>query len=127
MKFISRKTHSILDYVMGVVLIAAPWILGFANIEAAKWSAVGVGIAMLGMSLLTDYEGGVMKTIPMSAHLTMDVLAGIFLAVSPWLFGFSDQVYLPHLIFGILEVGAGLCTQPVSQHANANHMNIRHA
>lgn len=28
MKFITRKTHAVLDYIMGVLLIASPWILG---------------------------------------------------------------------------------------------------
>jgi uncharacterized membrane protein len=123
MKIISRKFHAVMDYVMGALLIAAPWILGFADIDAAKWSSVGVGIVMLLMSFITDYEGGGKKVLSMSAHLTMDVIAGVFLAVSPWLFGFHDRVYLPHLILGILEIGAGLMTQTTSQHPNGQHVD----
>jgi hypothetical protein len=41
----------------------------------------------------------------------IDLMSGIFLAVSPWLFGFADEVYLPHLVLGILEVGAALFTK----------------
>ncbi len=47
----------------------------------------------------------------MPIHLGADVLAGILLAASPWLFGFSDRVFWPHLIVGALEIGAGLITQ----------------
>lgn len=121
MKFISRKFHTVLDYMAGIVLIAAPWLLGFASFAQATWVAVIIGITIIGMSLFTDYEGGIVKAIPMSSHLTMDVIAGLVLAASPWLFGFSEQVFLPHLILGLLEIGAGLFTDPASQHAKRPH------
>ncbi|WP_207424419.1 SPW repeat protein [Desertivirga brevis] len=123
MRFISRKFHAVLDYMSGVILIAAPWILGFADVEGAKWSAVIVGAVILLMSFLTDYEGGGKKVLSMSTHLTMDVLAGIFLAASPWLLNFDEQVYMPHLIMGILEIGAGLFTERESQHSHHHHLD----
>jgi hypothetical protein len=128
MRFISRRFHAVLDYIIGIALLAAPWLFNFDEIEAARWSAVAVGALILIMSFITDYEGGGKKVLSMSTHLTMDILAGLFLAASPWLFGFADQVYLPHLIVGIMEMGAGLFTERRSQHAHARHVdNIRHA
>jgi len=116
MKIISRKFHAMMDYIVGILLIAAPWIFGFSDIQAAKWVAIIIGLMVLLMSMVTDYEGGGKKMLSMGTHLTMDVIAGIFLAASPWIFGFSDEVYLPHLIVGILEIGAGLMTERTSQH-----------
>lgn len=127
MKIISRKTHAVLDYIMGVLLIASPWLFGFSGNEAAKWSAIAVGIIMLLTSLITNYEGGLIKVLAMSMHLVMDIVAGIFLAVSPWLLGFHDQVYLPHLVLGILEIGAACCTQRASQYVMPLKNNIRQA
>ena len=46
----------------------------------------------------------------MPVHLWIDGLAGALLAVSPWLFGFSELVWAPHLIVGLLEIGAALFT-----------------
>lgn len=123
MKFISRKTHAVLDYLVGVVLIAAPWLLGFSDNNAATWSAVGVGLVTLVMSAMTDYEGGMIKMLPMSAHLTMDLLAGIFLAASPWLFGYSDRIFLPHLIVGVMEIAVVVFTERTSQHSGS----VRHS
>ena len=37
--------------------------------------------------------------------------SGLFLAASPWHFGFADYVWIPHVAFGLLEVGASLMTQ----------------
>jgi len=129
MRFISRKVHAVLDYIVGILLIAAPWLLNFSDIEAAKWTAVSIGALVLIMSFMTDYEGGGKKVLSMSTHLTMDVLAGLFLAASPWIFNFDEQVFLPHLIVGILEIGAGLFTERSSQHSGAHHAdhNIRPA
>ena len=121
MRFISRKFHAVLDYITGILLIAAPWLFNFEEVESAKWVAIAAGILILGLSFMTDYEGGGKKAISMSGHLTMDVITGIFLAVSPWLFNFDEYVYLPHLIIGIMEIAAGLFTERTSQHSHRHH------
>ena len=111
MKIISTKTHGVLDYLVGIILIASPWIFGFADGTAAQWIPVILGIAALVYSLMTDYELGAAKIISMKTHLTLDLVSGIFLAVSPWLLGFSDRVSTPHVILGILEIGAAMMTK----------------
>ena len=111
MRFIPTRTHGAIDYLMGALLIAAPYGLGFADGTAAQWVPQIVGAALVGASLLTDYELGVVRVIPMPVHLLLDVAAGALLAASPWLFGFADRVFWPHLILGLLEIGAGLTTE----------------
>jgi hypothetical protein len=113
MRFIKTKTHGYIDYIMGVLLIAAPWIFDFAAGGAETWVPVILGAGMILYSLLTDYELGASPRISMRTHLVLDLVAGVLLAVSPWLFGFADDVWEPHLIFGILEIGAALFTQRV--------------
>lgn len=123
MRFISRKFHAVLDYAAGILLIAAPWLFGFTSLAAAMWTAIIFGIIIIGMSIFTNYEGGTVKIIPMATHLRLDVIAGLILAASPWLFGFADQFYGLYLILGILELGAGLFTVSRSQHAHGPHAN----
>lgn len=113
MRFIPTKVHGYLDYIVGALLIAAPWLFHFANGGAETWVPVILGAAAIIYSVLTDYELGVAHLIPMPAHLIMDLVSGILLAVSPWLFGFADDVYAPHLIIGIFEIGASLFTKRV--------------
>ena len=113
MRFISTKAHGILDYLMGVVLIAAPWIFDFAEGGAETWVPVILGAGTIVYSLITDYEYSATKKLSMRTHLWIDMLAGAFLAASPWIFGFADYVYLPHLILGLAEIGAAICTDPV--------------
>jgi len=125
MRFISTKVHGVLDYLVGLLLIAAPWIFNFDNGTAAQWVPVIIGALVIFMSLMTDYEAGAFRTISMKSHLVMDVIAGIFLAASPWLFGFAGQVYLPHLIVGLFAIFAGLFTETAPRNVGYRERNER--
>ncbi len=115
MRFISTRTHGVLDYVVGALLIVVPYILGFADGTAAQWVPQFLGLVAIGGALMTDYELGVMRVIPMPVHLMIDIGSGALLALSPWLFGFSDRVLWPHLLVGVMEIGAGLMTRTVPE------------
>jgi hypothetical protein len=119
MKILSTKAHGILDYLVGALLIAAPWLFDFARNGAETWVPVILGVSTIIYSLLTDYELGAYRVLSMKTHLTLDMLGGALLAVSPWLFNFDDHVYLPHLILGIFEIGAALMTERSPEHAAA--------
>jgi len=116
---IPTRTHAIIDYVMGALLIIVPFVFNFGAVSsAALWVPVVVGLAILGMSLITAYELSLAKLIPMPIHLGADVLAGLLLAASPWLFGFAEQLWLPHLVLGIAELGIALLTR---RHSSVEH------
>ena len=110
-KFIDTKTHGYLDYLVSVALIAAPWVLDFYRDGAETWLPVILGVGTIVYSLLTDYELGVSRQISMRKHLMLDLFSGVILGISPWLFGFADYVWAPHLILGILEIGVALMTR----------------
>src|SRR5215212_8655346 len=124
MRMIPTSVHAIMDYTVGLLLIAAPWIFQFADDSTtATWISIIVGVAMIGMSAITDYEGGFLAhAIPMQMHLIADAIAGAFLAVSPWLFGFADQganAWAPFLVIGVAELGTALMTDPVARERTA--------
>lgn len=110
---LSTRTHGYLDYLAGALLISAPWLLGFYRGGAESWVFVGAGVAVLGYSLLTDYELGVVRRIQMPVHLWLDGISGVLLAASPWLFAFDDVVRAPHLVMGIVEIVAALMTNTI--------------
>lgn len=111
MRVIPTRLHGFIDYIVGAVLMASPYVLGFADGGPAEFIPVALGLAALIYSLLTDYELGAMRAIPMPVHLGLDAASGVLLATSPWLFGFADRVYLPHLLFGLFEIVASLTTR----------------
>jgi len=114
MRFIPSRLHAPLDYIVGVGLIAAPWVLQFSEHTAATVISIVLGIGLIAYSLLTDYELGVLRVFPMSVHTLFDIAAGAFLAASPWIFGFADEtanVWVPHLVVGLAAVFLGLTTK----------------
>ena len=125
MKLISTRVHGVLDYLVGALLIAAPFILGFADNGPAMWVPIVIGAMTILMALITDFELSVAKIIPMRVHLMMDVAAGLLLAASPWLFGFADYVYLPHLLVGLMELAVVVLSdrepRGVTGHTNDTH------
>jgi hypothetical protein len=128
MKFIDRKTHGYLDYIVGLLLIAAPWLLDFYRGGAETWVPVILGVGVILYSLFTDYELGAARKIPFGTHLTLDILGGIFLAVSPWLFNFDEHVYLPHLVAGIMEIAVASFTKRTNTaHSGHEHGERRFA
>ncbi len=111
MRFIPTRIHALMDYLTGIVLIAAPFVFRFADNTAAQWVPMLLGAAILVMALMTDFELSLANVIPMPVHLGVDAAGGLLLLASPWLFGFADRVYLPHLLFGLFSVAASLVTR----------------
>jgi len=111
MRFIPTKVYGVMDYIMGILLIASPWLFDFNRGGMETWIPVILGVGALVYSVMTDYELGLTRTLTMPTHLTLDLVSGILLAVSPWIFGFADYVYLPHLVLGIIEIGVSLMTK----------------
>ena len=107
-RFIPTKVHGALDYIVGVALIGAPWIFGFADMGGpAMIIPIVLGIGLILYSLFTKYEWGLVKVLGMPYHLIFDVVASVFLALSPWIFGFANQpmnVWLPHVVVGITVI-----------------------
>ncbi len=114
MKVISTRAHGVLDYVVGGLLIASPWLFDFARGGVETWLPVILGAGAILYSLVTDYELGAVRKLSMRSHLWLDALSGVLLAASPWLFGFAEYVYLPHLIIGLAEIGVAMMTKTVS-------------
>jgi hypothetical protein len=127
MRFIPTKVHGVMDYIMGILLIASPWLFDFNRGGMETWIPVILGVGALVYSVMTDYELGLTRTLAMPTHLTLDLVSGILLAASPWIFGFADHVYLPHLVLGIIEIGASLMTKREPSNEGRRHRGGRMA
>lgn len=113
MRFIPTRVHGMMDYLMAIVVATMPWWSGNNRGGAETWVPVAVGAGMALYSLMTDYELGVARKIPMGVHLALDMGGGALLAASPWLFGFSDLNTTPYVVLGVVEVLTALCTRTV--------------
>lgn len=80
MKTISTKTHALIDYAWAAVVPALPRLLDCGPV-ATRFLA-GAGLGTLVYSLLTHYELGAFKVLPMTTHLTLDLLSGLALVAA---------------------------------------------
>jgi hypothetical protein len=116
MRIIPTRMHGMLDYIVGLLLVISPWLFGFSDVGTAKWTFIVIGVAMLLTSLMTNYELGVVHVVPMHIHLWVDAIAGVVLALSPWILGYADDAganaWLPALVIGIAEIGAAAMSDP---------------
>lgn len=107
-RFIPTKVHGAIDYIGAIALFFAPTIFGFNNVGGAAVAIPMIlGVGLLLYSLFTRYELGLFKVIGFPIHLAVDFVAAAFLAVSPFLFGFSDEAanaWVPHVVVGILVI-----------------------
>jgi hypothetical protein len=107
-RFLPTKIHGALDYLVAIALILAPNIFQFSGVGgAAVWIPRALGVVLIVYSVFTNYEWGVFKLFAMPYHLVIDFLASVFLAASPFIFGFykdSPNVWLPHLVVGLAVI-----------------------
>jgi hypothetical protein len=115
MRFIPTKVHGVLDYLYVLILFFIPTIFHFNTNSAPTLTMDVVSSTVLVYSTFTKYELGISKYLPMKIHLLLDVIVGIFLAVSPWIFGFANYVYAPHLFFGLFAVIVALLSKKSSE------------
>ncbi|MDX1951247.1 MAG: hypothetical protein SFY81_03635 [Verrucomicrobiota bacterium] len=110
MKPFSTRVHGILDYTIGILLVLAPVVFDLDTNTAEGRTPILVGVLSLLYSLMTDYELGLVRLLPMRLHLMLDLLVSGILFFSPWLFRFNERIWLPHALLGVLGMGVALMT-----------------
>ena len=105
---ISLLAHGAIEYLAGALLIAAPFLLDFRSGAA---TAVGVvaGVAVIVIAATTTGRTSLVDSIPLSAHLLLDLLLAALLIASPFLFGYDNEG-APTAFFLILGVAHLLIT-----------------
>jgi hypothetical protein len=87
-KTISPAKHAVLDYGVVATFFGLGMRFRGRNNAAAALAFVNAGM-VLGVSLATDYPGGVWKRISFKTHGMMDAMQAALAAVGPILFGFA--------------------------------------
>jgi hypothetical protein len=103
MNMIPTRVHGVLDYfsVLGMFLAsrARP-----SSGQATQFLTVMAALTLL-YSLLTRYELGMFKLIPMKGHLTLDGSSGVLFCATPLLLRDEEQPVLQALVaFGLFEL-----------------------
>src|SRR5215207_9686492 len=101
----STKTHGLIDYLTGAALMIVPGFMnGTARTRALLQSS---GAAALAYSAMTNYERGLVKLLPMRAHLALDALSGATLVTAAGMMEEEDPGVRTALLgVGLFEIAA---------------------
>jgi hypothetical protein len=79
----------VLDYATVAAFLNAPMVFGFQGTPATivYWLS-GIHLLMTGC---TDFPLGFFKFIPFRIHGAIELVAGVFLAFAPWIYGFAGD------------------------------------
>ena len=88
-KLIGPKSHAVLDYATAGTFFALAARYRETN-PAASLLAFVNGAAVLGLSLLTDYPGGLFPAVSFRTHGVVDAIQAAMSATGPALMGFAD-------------------------------------
>ena len=114
MRVVPTKVHGIFDLVTGPTLAAAPNLLRLKDGRGSSLPPRLTGLLGTGLSVMTDYETGAVRLVPMKAHLVFDGASGAALASTPWLSGAAKngvRHWLPHAVIGLTEIAMALTTR----------------
>jgi hypothetical protein len=89
-KPISTKAHAVIDYVSIAKLLVLPRVMGWSRPLTQGITLLALG--KLAYTFFTRHELGVLKKIPMKAHLAMDAAGGAALCAMPMLLGDEEDV-----------------------------------
>lgn len=110
MALFTTRTHGVLDYLSVGTLLALPRVFGWD--QSVRSLLTNAALGTLGASLLTRYELGLFKVIPMRGHLTLDAMTGALLAAAPFTFLDEDTPVTAALVgFGLFEILAAFTTE----------------
>lgn len=110
--FISTAFYGVLSYIIALTMIASPWLFDLVHVSSAAFlMPMYFGWLQLIMAIFADNELSPIRKFPMQMHLTIDVLVGFFIAVSPWLYTFSSKAFWPEVLIGGLLIFLGLFTK----------------
>jgi hypothetical protein len=87
---IPRFLHGVLEYIEGVLFIAAPFLFGFDEDTAVALSLI-VGVVLLVVAASTDGPSSMVNQVPLTVHVAYDYLLAVLLIVMPFGLGFSDE------------------------------------
>jgi hypothetical protein len=82
--------HSLIEYVAGVALIAAPLLLDY-HAGAAKAVSIVLGVLVIFLAATTTSTMSLINQVPLSMHIVFDYAIVAVLIASPFLFSFSDE------------------------------------
>jgi len=109
---ISHFLHGTIEYLAGVLLIAAPFLFSFES-DAATAVSIIAGVLVIAIAAATDGPSSLINSIPIATHILLDFALAAALIAAPFLFGFTDESSATafFLVLGVLHLLVTIATR----------------
>jgi hypothetical protein len=111
---VSLFVHGLLEYGVGALSIAAPFLFSFES-DTATVVAILLGAGIVVLGFVTASPTGVSRSLPLASHVVLDYVASLFMIVAPFIFGFTDDAAAT-AYFVVIGVGFLLLTIATKYH-----------
>jgi hypothetical protein len=115
---IDATLHGVTDYTAGATLTTVfPKLVGIEGTRSARQVRIA-GAIHAGYSTITDYPLGIVKLLPFQAHLAIDAVGAIALAVTPFVTGQWKQGrkhWMTHVGLCLFELASLAMTDPTGR------------
>ncbi len=102
---LSMTVHSLAEPFLALVLIGAPFALGFDSVGAPTALSIVAGVLVLVVAMSTCWRLSLVKVLPVVAHAAIDLVLGVLLLASPFLFAYRGDSGAATAFFIVLGVG----------------------
>ncbi len=111
-RLVPWTVHVAIEYAAAVLLIAAPFLFGFET-DTARWTAIALGVVVLLIAVISRSPISVTKTLPTSAHATLDYVLVVVLVLAPFVLGFADDTAAVtfFVLLGVAHAATSLLTR----------------
>ena len=110
---ISTRTHGMIDYAWATTAGALPRMMNGATATARLVRRAGTAAGFNAM--ITNYEAGLIRVMPMKGHLAIDFVMSATLMMSPFFLPRSERRYAAvPVLLGAVGFLAGILTEATS-------------
>jgi hypothetical protein len=115
MKTLERRACSLLHYATAVLFAFTPVLSGTAAGGPQTWVPLGLGALMAGVTFVARDRIGPARSVCGSTRQNVELAGSTLLVLSPWLFGFAEVTWRPHLLVGQVGIGVSILTRKLEE------------
>lgn len=99
------RLHASSEPVVALVLIVAPFVLGFSDVDAARNVSIAAGGVVALQAASTRWRWALVKVIPLGVHAMTDTLIGALLLAAPFVLEYHDDSTAAWIVHVVVAVG----------------------
>lgn len=109
LRFVPTRLHGAIDYLVPAAMLALPFLAGWQG--GVRWAYVALAGFGIGYSMITNYEWGIVRLLPMHWHLALDLVFGTAMLLIAAIVGLSAAGWISIVIGAAALTLAGVTEQ----------------